>query len=278
MIATLMNIDYDGFASLTNAFVQSDAVRTLLLICIDHSLASVRAQALRALTTICCAPEPIAQLGSCGGIEIIRDILQVGGSTNFKNNTKRNEIEKREAVALLTQVTAAWHGPDHKEQIVAMLYNMSLNKKCHSHLANAGIINFITYTYETEFYKSYDSRGENEAQKRCIKAILHTLTRLVQDSVLGIELLEQQKQLPTSLIFKLNSTQDAKQQLSSHNGNSDSSHGIPFPTLPLLQQTSDNKKFTSTEFRNDGKRKDFENATPATGKLCLTETHKPNSI
>lgn len=114
MIATLMNIDYEGFASLTNAFVQTEAVRTLLVICLDHKLSSVRAQALRALATICCAPEPIAQLGSCGGIEIIRDILQVASSKKPKNDIQRGDMERREAVSLLTQITAAWHGPEHK--------------------------------------------------------------------------------------------------------------------------------------------------------------------
>lgn len=73
-----------------------------------------------------------------------------------------------------------------------MLHNMSLNKKCHSHLANGIIINFITSVYQTEFYKSYDSRAECDAQRRSIKAILYTLTRLVQHShQLGAELLEQ---------------------------------------------------------------------------------------
>ncbi|KAM7344366.1 spindle orientation adaptor protein inscuteable isoform 1-T3 [Cochliomyia hominivorax] len=312
MIATLMNIDYEGFASLINAFIQTEAVRALLVICLDHKLSSVRAQALRALATICCAPEPIAQLGSCGGIEIIRDILQVTGTKNPKNDVTRGDMEKREAVSLLTQITAAWHGPEHKvsglkdcveaivegltqlllltecpqilllctaalnnlsrieitshysimshetifklitsmekrdkginiflyEQIAAMLYNMSLNKKCHSHLANAGIINFITYAYETEFYKKYNSRGESEAQKRCIKTILYTLTRLVQDSVLGMELLEQQKHMPTS--FKLNSTQDVKQKLSL-DVNSNSSCDISLLAHQLLQQAKNNR-------------------------------------
>lgn len=73
-----------------------------------------------------------------------------------------------------------------------MLHNMSLNKKCHSHLANGIIINFITSVYQTEFYKSYASRAECDAQRRSIKAILYTLTRLVQHShQLGAELLEQ---------------------------------------------------------------------------------------
>ncbi|XP_017073001.2 uncharacterized protein LOC108109119 [Drosophila eugracilis] len=260
MVATLMNIDYDGFASLSDAFIQNEAVRTLLVVVLDHKQSSVRALALRALATLCCAPQAINQLGSCGGIEIVRDILQVECAG------ERGAIERREAVSLLAQITAAWHGPEHRvpglrdcseslvaglaallgpecctqtlllcaaalnnlsrmeatshysimsneaifrlidtlehqtcgtsvflyEQIVGMLHNMSLNKKCHSHLANGIIINFITSVYQTEFYKTYGSRAESDAQRRTIKTILHTLTRLASDSpTLGAELLEQ---------------------------------------------------------------------------------------
>ncbi|XP_016992935.2 protein inscuteable homolog [Drosophila takahashii] len=260
MVATLMNIDYDGFASLSDAFVQNEAVRSLLVVVLDHKQSSVRALALRALATLCCDPQAIQQLGSCGGIEIVRDILQV------ESAGERGGLEKREAVSLLAQITAAWHGPEHRvpglrdcseslvaglaellrpecctqtlllcaaalnnlsrmeatshysimsneaiarlidtlehqdcgtsvflyEQIVGMLHNMSLNRKCHSHLANGIIINFITSVYQTEFYKTYGSRAESDAQRRTIKTILHTLTRLASDSpTLGAELLEQ---------------------------------------------------------------------------------------
>lgn len=113
MIATLMNIDYEGFASLTDAFVQNEAVRALLIICLENKLSSVRAQALRALATVCCSPAAIAQLGACGGIEIIRDIIQVPGKER-KGELKRGDIERREAVSLLTQITAVWHGSGHR--------------------------------------------------------------------------------------------------------------------------------------------------------------------
>uniref|UniRef100_A0A1A9ZNN2 Protein inscuteable homologue C-terminal domain-containing protein n=1 Tax=Glossina pallidipes TaxID=7398 RepID=A0A1A9ZNN2_GLOPL len=315
MIATLMNIQYDGFASLTDAFVQAQAVRTLLIVCLDHPLSSVRALALRALATVCCTPEPIAQVDSCGGIEILRDILQVTGSLKKPNEVKRGDTERREAVSLLTQITAPWHGPEHKvvglkdslesivegltqllvftdcpqtlllcaaalnnlsrmeltahysvmshetiskliemvrkrteqeedegisvflyEQIVSMLHNMSLNKKCHSHLANVGIINFITSAYQTEFHKSYNSRGESEAQKRIIKYILHTLTRLIQDSVLGMELLEQQQYMPSAIFFNTLAA-DVKQQLPLDSSHNSQSHDISFltRTRQLLQ-------------------------------------------
>ncbi|KAH8257910.1 hypothetical protein KR038_002836 [Drosophila bunnanda] len=300
MVATLMNIDYDGFASLSDAFVQNEAVRTLLVVVLDHKQSSVRALALRALATLCCAPQAINQLGSCGGIEIVRDILQV------ESAGERGAIERREAVSLLAQITAAWHGPEHRvpglrdcaeslvaglaallqpeccaqtlllcaaalnnlsrmeatshysimsneaifrlidtlehqscgttvflyEQIVGMLHNMSLNKKCHSHLANGVIINFITSVYQTEFYKTYGSRAESDAQRRSIKTILHTLTRLASDSpTLGAELLEQwhlPDLLRQSLALKpraASATLPSPQQQQQQEQHLDSSHG-----------------------------------------------------
>lgn len=117
MIATLMNIDFDGFASLTDAFVQTEVVRTLLLICLDHSVSSIRAMALRALANVCCTPELIAQLDSSGGLEILRDIFHSErGDNNDSNATmKRSLLERKEAVSLLTQITANWHsGGQHR--------------------------------------------------------------------------------------------------------------------------------------------------------------------
>jgi len=93
---------------------------------------------------------------------------------------------------LLINIFALCFISSAQEQIVGMLHNMSLNKKCHSHLANGVIINFITSVYQTEFYQTYGSRAESDAQRRTIKTILHTLTRLASDSpTLGAELLEQ---------------------------------------------------------------------------------------
>ncbi|XP_055916834.1 uncharacterized protein LOC129949414 [Eupeodes corollae] len=263
MIATLSNMQYEGFASLSDAFVQNEAVRALLMICLENKLSSVRALALRALAAICCSPEAISQFNQAGGLEIVRDILQKDGE---KEVSKKTDAEKREAVSLLTQITAPWHGGQCRveglkdsaeilvegisdliertnccptlllcaaslnnlsrvemtsvysimsnetiiklkdtlecrglsgisiflyEQIVAMLHNMSSNKKCHSHLANSSIINFITSIFQTEFYRKYSSRAEVDAQRRTIKAILHTLARLIHESSLGHEILEQ---------------------------------------------------------------------------------------
>lgn len=263
MIATLSNMQYDGFASLSDAFVQNEGVRALLMVCLENKLSSVRALALRALATICCSPEAISQFGQAGGLEILKEILQKDAAIE---TSKKTDAERREAVSLLTQITAPWHGGQCKveglkdsaeiivegitdiiertnccptlllcaaslnnlsrvemtsvysimsnetiiklkdtlqcrglsgisiflyEQIVAMLDNMSSNKKCHSHLANSTIINFITSIFQAEFYRKYTSRAEVDAQRRTIKAILHTLARLIHESTLGHEILEQ---------------------------------------------------------------------------------------
>jgi len=72
---------------------------------------------------------------------------------------------------LLINIFALCFISSAQEQIVGMLHNMSLNKKCHSHLANGVIINFITSVYQTEFYQTYGSRAESDAQRRTSKTM-----------------------------------------------------------------------------------------------------------
>lgn len=68
---------------------------------------------------------------------------------------------------------------------------MSQNKRCHAHMANGIIIRFMATTYQSLLSASYESRSETEAQKRTIKNILNTLTRLLQDTIMVRDLLEQ---------------------------------------------------------------------------------------
>lgn len=67
---------------------------------------------------------------------------------------------------------------------------MSGNKKCHSHLSNSHIIHFITKIFQSKFHEMYPSRAENDSHRRTIKSILHILTRLIHDSPVGQEILE----------------------------------------------------------------------------------------
>ncbi|XP_053672245.1 uncharacterized protein LOC128722596 [Anopheles nili] len=107
-VASLSNLDYGGLASLNDAFIANGTVRVLLLVCVESRLSSVRALALRALATVCSTTESIRQLERADGLEVLRDILVASESDN------RAEPELREAVSVLTQITAPWHGEEHR--------------------------------------------------------------------------------------------------------------------------------------------------------------------
>uniref|UniRef100_A0A182SG51 Protein inscuteable homologue C-terminal domain-containing protein n=1 Tax=Anopheles maculatus TaxID=74869 RepID=A0A182SG51_9DIPT len=106
-VASLSNLDYGGLASLNDAFTANGTVRVLLLVCVESKLSSVRALALRALATVCSTTETIRQLERADGLEVLRDILAAG-------DADRTEPELREAVSVLTQITAPWHGEEHR--------------------------------------------------------------------------------------------------------------------------------------------------------------------
>uniref|UniRef100_A0A182VTF2 Protein inscuteable homologue C-terminal domain-containing protein n=1 Tax=Anopheles minimus TaxID=112268 RepID=A0A182VTF2_9DIPT len=106
-VASLSNLDYGGLASLNDAFIANGTVRVLLLVCVESKLSSVRALALRALATVCSTTETIRQLERADGLEVLRDILAAG-------ETDRTEPELREAVSVLTQISAPWHGEEHR--------------------------------------------------------------------------------------------------------------------------------------------------------------------
>nr|XP_040233906.2 uncharacterized protein LOC120956483 [Anopheles coluzzii] len=108
-VASLSNLDYGGLASLNDAFIANGTVRVLLLVCVESKLSSVRALALRALATVCSTTETIRQLERADGLEVLRDILAVA-----EGDDGRSEPELREAVSVLTQITAPWHGEDHR--------------------------------------------------------------------------------------------------------------------------------------------------------------------
>uniref|UniRef100_A0AAG5DH47 Protein inscuteable homologue C-terminal domain-containing protein n=1 Tax=Anopheles atroparvus TaxID=41427 RepID=A0AAG5DH47_ANOAO len=112
-VAMLSNLDYSGLASLNDAFIANYTVRALLLVCVESKFSSIRALALRALATVCSTTETIRQLERADGLEVLRDILVVDqqqpGGTN-----ERTEPELREAVSVLTQITAPWHGEEHR--------------------------------------------------------------------------------------------------------------------------------------------------------------------
>lgn len=94
----------ERFSSLTDAFITCGAARVLLLLCLDAASSSIRAMAMRALATICATPELIEQFLEIGGLDVVAEII-----TDEKRSDAQFEPELREAVSVLTQVTAPWH-------------------------------------------------------------------------------------------------------------------------------------------------------------------------
>lgn len=77
-----------------------------------------------------------------------------------------------------------------QEQITTMIFNMAGNKKCHQHLANKVIINYITLIFQSQFHLKFAYRSETIAKMKTIKNILHIFSRLLHNSTVGNEILE----------------------------------------------------------------------------------------
>lgn len=108
MLSMLSNVEYVGIASLNDAFHRTNTVKVLLGICMGSKYSSVRTLALRALATICSTRELIRQLEESEGIDILSDVLTINGGAQAIEQLKP-EPELREAVSVLTQITAPWH-------------------------------------------------------------------------------------------------------------------------------------------------------------------------
>lgn len=106
-IGLLSDFCYNGFASLTDAFYNNGAIRILLVILLKEKMSEIRALALRALATVCSSVETISQFEQAEGLHVIKDIIT-------GNSIKKTEAEIREAISVLTQITAPWHGADYK--------------------------------------------------------------------------------------------------------------------------------------------------------------------
>lgn len=89
---------------LVNVFVSSGAVQILIVLCEKCEGSTVRALALRALSTICTHCLAIRQFEKAQGVQMITDILC---------DESRPEPERSEAVALLAQITAPWIEDNH---------------------------------------------------------------------------------------------------------------------------------------------------------------------
>ena len=98
-IDSLITLALEG-NHLCRLIAKHGGVRTLLEICVDTNLRTVRVNAFRALGTVCCVLEGIVELQAVGGVEVLADTLH--------DSEDATEEEKSEAAGLLAQVTSPW--------------------------------------------------------------------------------------------------------------------------------------------------------------------------
>ncbi|CAK1589201.1 unnamed protein product [Parnassius mnemosyne] len=80
-------------------FVDCGIPRALLTAIIESNKSSIKALSLRALATVCVTADAVKQFEEGGGIEILSDIL---------SDRSNPEPQMREAITVLTQITAPW--------------------------------------------------------------------------------------------------------------------------------------------------------------------------
>uniref|UniRef100_A0A2M4BBV4 Protein inscuteable homologue C-terminal domain-containing protein n=1 Tax=Anopheles marajoara TaxID=58244 RepID=A0A2M4BBV4_9DIPT len=185
-VAMLSNVDYGGLASLNDAFISNYTARALLLVCVESKFSSIRALALRALATVCSTTEAIRQLERADGLEILRDIMvtEQRKPTGRRRHSQyqqqqqpeqdRSEPELREAVSVLTQITAPWHGEDHRLEglkqhvhsiVEAITEIIEKTTCCQTLLLCAACLNNMTRIEPTAVYSlmSQDTVGKLKA-------------------------------------------------------------------------------------------------------------------
>ncbi|KAG1661807.1 Protein inscuteable [Nymphon striatum] len=91
---------------------ESGGIRGLLTVILEKKYRFLRAQAVRALATICCIPQAINELEKQGGIECLTDILC---------DVMSNEQEKSEAAGVIAQITSPWI--DYNQKIQGLTEN-----------------------------------------------------------------------------------------------------------------------------------------------------------
>lgn len=163
----------ERFSSLNDAFISCGIIRVLLMICLDAEKISIRAMSLRALTTICSTAEMIRHFIEIGGLDVVTDIL-----TDEKRNDVQFEPELREAVSVLTQVTAPWHHGDSGniddllklsiDNLVTRLTILIESTDClQTLMLSAACLNNLSRKSSLTFYSLMDNRSVHQLIRAC---------------------------------------------------------------------------------------------------------------
>lgn len=179
MIATLptegVYNSTERFSSLTDAFITTGTIRVLLMTCLELNSTSIRALALRALTTICASTEMIEQFLETGGLDVVTDLL-----TNERRIGRKYEPELREAVSVLTQITAPWHTEGHVDsddllkisidKLVAKITTLSEDTECPQTLMLCtACLNNLSRKSTLTFYSLMSNRSVHRLIQACDK-------------------------------------------------------------------------------------------------------------
>lgn len=188
---------------LVNIFVSSGAVQILVVLCEKCEGSTVRALALRALSTICVHCIAIRHFEKAQGVQMIAEIL---------SEDSRPEPERSEAAALLAQVTAPWIEDNHSvkgldevnKKLVKALTRFLKKTKCCQNLllCTAALANLSTMNNKSIHY----ILKNNTAQ-----ILLEGIKR--RGSRVSIYLLEQ----ASTLIANMSSIDEGRQELTQCN-------------------------------------------------------------
>ncbi|KAI4459900.1 inscuteable [Holotrichia oblita] len=178
----------------------SGVIQILIVLCEKCEGSSVRALALRALSTICCTSKAIRQFERGSGVQLIAETLA---------DDTRPEPERAEAIALLAQITAPWIEDnhtirglqDHTKSLVKSLTRFLHSTKCCQNLllCAAALANLTAMDSKSIKYILHQNT---------VKIALETTRR--RGPLASIYLLEQ----VATLIANVSSMEFARKQLS----------------------------------------------------------------
>lgn len=178
----------------------SGVIQILIVLCEKCEGSSVRALALRALSTICCTSKAIRQFEKGSGVQLIAETL---------GDDARPEPERAEAIALLAQITAPWIEDnhtirglqDHAKSLVKSLTRFLHNTRCCQNLllCAAALANLTAMDTKSIKYILHQNT---------VKIALETTRR--RGPLASIYLLEQ----VATLIANVSSMEFARKQLS----------------------------------------------------------------
>lgn len=163
----------ERFSSLNDAFISSGILRVLLMICLDAEKIAIRAMSLRALTKICSTAEMIRQFIEIGGLDVVTDVI-----TDDKRYDVKFEPELREAVSVLTQVTAPWHHGDSgniedllklsTDNLVSRLTHLIQSTDClQTLMLSTACLNNLSRKSSLTFYSLMDNRSVHRLIHAC---------------------------------------------------------------------------------------------------------------